>query len=145
MERLGHPRNRDVCRRREYSGAVVDSGGGGICGVRVDTPPVRCRPRKGHDEEAPGDGDLTEEDAAVEEELELPEPPGLLNHFLQVVTRRLHVGIDLSMDTEMYQEAKHWFSGFSGKARKIACRKGPEEKGKEVALDEALSIASSRN
>lgn len=146
MERLGHPRNCDVCRRREYSGAVVDSGGGGICGVRVDTPPVRCRPRKGHDEEAPGDGDLTEEDAAVEEELELPEPPGLLNHFLQVVTRRLHVGIDLSMDTEMYQEAKHWFSrAFPAKLGKSLVGKAREEKGKEVALDEALSIASSRN
>lgn len=31
----------------------------------------------------------------MEEDLELPEPPDLFNHFLQVVTCRLHVGINL--------------------------------------------------
>lgn len=67
----------------------------GVYVVLGYTPPIRRRPREGHDEEAPGDGDLAEEDAAVEEDLELPEPPDLLNHFLQVVTCRLHVGINL--------------------------------------------------
>jgi hypothetical protein len=71
---------------------------GGICGIRVNTPPVRGRPGEGHDEETPRDGDLTEEDTAVKEELELPKTARLLQHILQVFTDCLHGGLDLLIE-----------------------------------------------
>lgn len=79
----------------------------------------------------------------MEEELELPEPPGLLNHFLQVVTRRLHVGIDLSITLKCIKKQSIGSWVFPAKLGKSLVGKAREEKGKEVALDEALSIASS--